>query len=145
MANVIPNGLKQYLMDGTVDLKNDVFNGALFDKDFVPDKDSHDNWGDIKASELSGGNYPVGGVLVDNPVVTHDNDSDKGIFDADDVPFINITLTDIRWIVLYKVGATDADSKIACFYDLGANQSPGGVDFRIKWNAGGLLTMSQGS
>jgi hypothetical protein len=145
MPNVVPNGLKQYLLDGTVNLVNDDLYAALFDKNFTPDKDAHDNWGDIKASEMSGGSYPTGGVILADKAATHDDDSDKGKFDAGDVTFLNITLTDIRWVVVYKLGLSDAASKIITFYDLGANQSPNGVDFRIKWNAGGLLTTSQGS
>ncbi len=145
MSNVIPNGLKQYLLDGTVNLQADPLYAALFDKNFVPDKRAMDNWGDIKANELAGQGYPSGGVALANKVASHDDNSDKGILDADDVTYLGITLADIRWVVVYKKAAQDADSKLVCFYDLGANQSPNNVDFIVKWNAGGLLTATQGS
>ena len=144
MANVIFNGFKQYSNDGSINLELDTIKCALFDDTFVPDKDTMDNWDDISASEISGTGYNAGGEEVINKVISHDDVSDKGIFDADDVNFPGVTLTDVRWAVLYKVGVTTA-AKLLGAWDFGANQNPVAVDLLVKWNAGGILTWTQGT
>lgn len=141
MANVLANGFKQYLADGSIDLKNDTIYAALFPSTFSFDKDAHDTWADVSASEITGTNYPTGGTELLNKAVTHDDASDKGIWDADDVTYPNVTLVNARYVLLYQ----QTTGKIIGSWDLGANQSPNGVDFVVKWNAGGILTLSQGS
>jgi len=141
MANVIANGFKQYIADGTINLGTDTIYAALFANGFTFDKDAHDTWADISGSEISGDGYPAGGVELTGKAVSHNDSSDKGVFDADDVVFPAVTLTNARYIVLYR----HTGGKLIGAWDLGANQSPAGVDFKVKWNAGGILTLSQGS
>lgn len=144
MANVIFNGFKQYSNDGSINLELDTLKCALFDKNWVPNKDTMDNWEDISADEMTGTNYPTGGVEVTGKAITHDDDSDKGIFDVDDTNFPNVTLINVRWAVIYKVGVTTA-AKLLAAWDFGADQNPVAVDLLVKWNAGGLLTWTQGT
>jgi hypothetical protein len=144
MANLIFNGFKQYQADGTINLESDTLKVALFDKNFVPDRDTMDNWGDISASELSGANYVTGGNELTGKTFSHDDANDKGIMDANDVTYTNVTLVDVRWAVVYKVAVGTA-AKLIGAWDFGANQNPVTVDLVVKWNAGGLLTWSQGT
>lgn len=144
MANVIFNGFKQYSNDGSINLESDTLKCALFGSAWTPDKDTMDNWDDISADEISGTNYPTGGIEITGKSITHDDGSDKGIFDADDVNFPNVTLLNVRWAVIYKVGTTTA-AKLLGAWDFGANQNPVAVDLLVKWNAGGILTWTQGT
>jgi len=141
VANVIFNGFKQYVMDGTIDLVNDTIRCALFTNSYTPDAEAHDNWGDL-SGEASGGGYTSGGQALSGKAVTHDDVMDKGIFDADDAEWPGATLVNVRWAVLYKDAALPADRKLVGVWDLGADHSPTNVKFRVQWNATGILTLS---
>lgn len=141
MANSLANGFKQYLADGTINLLSSTIYCALFDSSFTPDVDAHDNWGDIKASEISGAGYTTGGAELTSKTVTHDDGTNKGVWDGADVVWASVTLTNARFAVLYKSTGVDATSKIIGFWDFGSNQSPTGVQFTVQWSASGIMTL----
>lgn len=141
MANALANGFKQYLADGTINLNSSTIYCALFDNNFTFDVDNHDNWGDVKASEISGTGYDTGGKEVTSKAVTHDDGTNKGVFDAADVVWASVTLTNARFALLYKYTGVDATAKIIGVWDFGSNQSPSGVQFTVQWSADGILTI----
>jgi hypothetical protein len=142
MADMLFNGFKQYLADGTIDLKNDTIKCALFPDTYTPDEDGDDNWDDIDTEEVSGTGYSAGGVALSTKTVTHLDDSDKGVFDADDVTFEGVTLSDVKWAVLYKDAVSATDRKLIGAWDIGGPHSPVAQDFVVKWNTGGILNFS---
>jgi hypothetical protein len=139
MADILYNGFLQYIADGTIDLKNDTIKAALFASTFTPDKDTQDTWADISASEISGTNYNAGGETLANKAVTHEDAGDTGKFDADDVTYANVTLTNARYVILYH----SSSGKLIGAWDLGSNQSPSATNFVVKWNAAGILTFAK--
>jgi hypothetical protein len=141
MADVIYNGFLQYKNDGTIDLKNDTIKVALFTSSYNPDRDAHDNWVDL-SNECSGEGYS-GGIELQNKVVSHQDTGDLGKFTADAAAFGTLTVSDIKWAVLYKDAAAAADRKLIMAKDLSGPFSPVGVPFSVTWHADGILTEQQ--
>ena len=138
MANEVYNGFLQYVVAGVIDLSSDTIKVALCSSSYTPNVDTHDDYGDL-SNEVSGTGYTTGGAALANKTVTHNDTDNVGIFDADDLKWTTVTLTNIKWAVLYKDAVAEADKKLIAAIDLGAAQSPTGVDFQITWNADGIL------
>jgi hypothetical protein len=141
MADVIYNGFKQFVADGTIDLQHDEIKCCLLTDAYTPDPDADDNYGDL-TGECSGTNYDAGGQALSGQAVTHDDAADLGVFDAEDVTWPVLTVTDARWAVLYKNAVLEADRKLILAKDFGSSQNPIGVAFVVQWHADGILTFS---
>lgn len=142
MPNIIPNNVLQYFMDNTVALARDTIYAALFDTHFEPLR-THDNYGEVKAEQITGGGYVEGGVELTGTSFVLDEDLGVAIFDADDSLFANIIASDVRWAMIYKKDVADEDCKIITFYDFGADNNPAGAALRVRWGLQGLLTVGQ--
>lgn len=142
MPDVKYNNGKESLLNGGINLTSDTIKLALFPSTYTANIDTHQVWSDISASEITGTNYPAGGVALAGKVVTQDNTNDKATFDANDVVFTNVTLVDCRYGILYKDTGTASTSPLIAQFDWGSNQSPTGVNFTVIWNASGILDLS---
>lgn len=141
MANVIYNAFKKYIMDGSIDLKNDTIKVMLVTSSYTPDQDSHEYRDDI-TNEVSATGYTSGGQTLSGVTVSVDNTDNEGVFDAEDVTWENATIT-ARGAVIYKArgGSSDADELI-CYIDFGENKSSSAGNFTIQWGSEGIINLN---
>lgn len=142
MPDVKYNNGKEALLNGDIDLTNDTIKLALFPNTYTVNIDTQQFWSDVSGSEISGTNYTAGGNALAGKTVTQNNTTDRAVFDANDVVFTNVTLSNCRYGVLYKDTGTPATSPLIAQFDWGADQSPSGVDFTVVWNASGILDLA---
>lgn len=141
MADVIYNSFKRDLANGSIDLDTDTIKIMLVTSSYTPDQDAHTKRSDI-TNEVAGTGYSSGGATLANKSVAVDNTDNEGVFDADDVTWSGASIT-ARGAVLYKSrgGASSADELIA-YIDFGADKTASGGDFRITFNAEGILNIN---
>lgn len=138
MASVIFNIFKQKLMVGECDLDTDQFYVALLSNAFTPNIDTQTIWDDIDANEISGTGYVAGGTSLAGMTVTLNTTTDKAILDANDVTWVNSTIT-ARYVAIYK---KVAPQWLVAAFDFGADKASNNGDFTIQWNASGILDLT---
>lgn len=141
MADVVYNGFKKHIMDGSLDLVNDTIKCALMANTYTPDIDADEFWSDVSADEASGTNYTAGGNALTTKTTTIDDTNDRGLYDADNPVFSNVTIT-ARYAVIYKdTGVAGTSVLIGCL-DFGSDQTATAGDFTVNLNAAGLLALN---
>jgi len=140
MADVIPNGFKKNIMNGTIDLDTDTIKVMLTTSSYVPDQDAHEFKSSV-TNEVVGTNYTAGGQALANKSVTQDNTDNEGVFDADDVTWANSTIT-ARYAVIYKDTGNAATSPIIAIIDFVTDKVSSAGNFTISWNAEGILNLN---
>lgn len=140
MADTIYNGFFEYLASGVIDLVNHEIKCALFKSSYTPNKDAHDNWGDL-SNECSGTGYTSGGQALTGKSVTHDDVADEGIFSSSNPLWtgVNLLANPARYVILYKNAVAAADRKLIACFDLGEDKAPENVNFEVQWDAAGIL------
>lgn len=78
-------------------LDDDIF-AALIESSYVPDYSIHTQYSDVSGHEVTGGNYPAGGIALSGKIVA------GGRADAANPTFTNLTAT-YRYVAFYG-GAT---------------------------------------
>jgi hypothetical protein len=110
-------GLQKILEDGIGGNLESVTNKlALVTDAYTPNRDTHDFWDDVSASELASGNgYTTGGVTLANVAVTYDAASDQVRVDCDDPSWTFTASKTWRYGVWYvdTAGASSTDPLIA--------------------------------
>jgi hypothetical protein len=140
MADVIYNSFKKRLMQKDIDLVNDTIKVMLVTSGYTPDADAHEFKSDV-TNEVSGTGYTAGGAALTNKAVTQDNTDDEGVFDADDTVWADSSIT-ARGAVLYKDTGVATTSPIVYYIDFGSDKTTYGTDFKIQWNAEGILNVN---
>ena len=141
MADVIYNSFKRDIMSGAINLASDTIKCMLVTSSYVPDQDAHAKRSDV-TNEVSGTGYTAGGATLTSPAVSADNTDNEGVFDSDDAVWAASTIT-ARGAVIYKSrgGASSVDELIA-YIDFGSNMVSTAGEFRIAWNAEGILNLN---
>lgn len=140
MANVIYNNLKELLLEKSIDFVNDTIKVMLVTSAYTPDQDAHDMKDDV-TNEVTGTGYTAGGATLANKTATQDDTDNEGVFDADDVVWASSTIT-ARGAVIYKDTGTASTSPLIAYIDFGADIVSTAEDFRITWNAEGILNLT---
>lgn len=142
MATIhIYNKFKLYLADGTIDMDNDQFKVALMDSNhtFVS---THTDFSQVASNEIAVGNgYTGGGKVIPN--TTWIENGGNVTFDGDNVAWTATggVIGPAAHAVIYDDTATD--DKLVCSINFEGAQTAGeGTDFRITWNASGILRLS---
>lgn len=133
------------------------FNGNAFDWDAVtikatlhddsitPNRDTHDFFADLAASELATGDgYTEGGETVDVLSVSYDSGtrqvrllaSNPTVWDPITVD-TGATNEDFRYIVLRRDTGADATDELICVIDMESNQTVDGA-LTVNWDATGV-------
>ena len=96
----------------------------------------------ITKTELSNGNgYTTGGATLSGVTVTQTGND--AAFDANDVTFTASggSIGPAAYAILYN--DTDTNSPPVAFIDMDGNQTAGvGTDFKVIWNASGIVTFT---
>ena len=135
---MVPNSLKTELWKGSISFLTDTIKCALCTSALTPNIDTQKFWSDVSANEVVGTGYTAGGTALANKAVTQDNVDDEGVIDADDVTWVNSTIT-ARYAVIYKDTGTATTSLILCIIDFGANKTSTGGDFLVQFNTEGII------
>ena len=134
--NIISNRWHYNALTGNLDAENDTIKVALMTSSYVVDKDTN-IFSDTH--EISATGYTAGGKVLANSVVTQDDANDLAKWDADDVVWDPSTIT-ARYAVMYNT--TRADSIIGV-YDFLSDMTSSNGPFAVRWNAAGVLALSQ--
>jgi hypothetical protein len=139
MANIVYNKFLANLANKIVDWEVDDIRVALVSSAYTPDKD-HTQWSQVSTNEITGTAYTAGGEQLTTPTVTEDTTNDLAKLDGDDVTWQTSTIT-AYYAVLYD--STLAANDLCCLIDFGADKSSSEGDFKIQWNASGIMTIQQ--
>lgn len=140
MTDVIFNNFKKNIMNGGIDLDTDDIYVMLVTSDFTPDADTMEFVNEV-TSEVTGTGYTAAGQALDNKAVTVDTTDDEGVFDADDVTWSSSTIT-ARGAVIYKKVENTTESPLVVYIDFTEDKSSSDGDFKIAWNAEGILNLN---
>lgn len=136
----IPNQLKLEIAQSFFD--QGPFKMSLHTSTLVPDIDAHNYFDDL-TDEVSGTNYTAGGDDIGLPSsITKDNVNDRVNVIWDDYTFVNITVAEIRYAVIYKDTGDPATSPVVAILDFGSNQAVAGTDFLVEFDAEGALRVA---
>jgi hypothetical protein len=122
-----------------LDLSLETHKGALFTNSITPNFTTDTAYGSApyNANEVTGTNWPSGGVALTGTTVT--GNSGNLIFDADDVSVASTTISNARCYLLYA-DALAGDNAIL-LVNFGADYSTSNGTFAIQWNASGIFTL----
>ena len=115
-----------------VNLNTDALKWALTTSTYVPNQASDTFWSTPQANEVSGTGYTAGGIAASGVTIT--NSGGVLTFTTATADFGVLTVTGIRILVLYdSTPGTAATDPLIWFWDIGANQSPAGIDFQVQF------------
>lgn len=79
MATTTSNKVKFLLLKKVIDFSADTFKIRLMTTGFAYNKDTHEVWADVSASEQANGfGYTTGGITLAGVAVTEDDTNDRG-------------------------------------------------------------------
>ena len=136
------NNFKKFIVDGTnIDLDTNTIKVALCDSSYNPMLDTHDYFDDI-THEISGGNYTAGGSTVTGLSLTVDTTNDRCKWDATDVTWTSLTMTDGRYGIIYKSTGVAGTSPLIAYINFGENKSITNGTLTITWHGNGIMLVS---
>lgn len=138
----IPNYAKYHLFRGELALHADSIKAMLLTDIHTTDVDTQHYVSDINSNEVSGTNYTAGGKAISSQAVTVDHANNAAVFDADNITWLNVTLSNVRYLALYKDTGSQASSPVIRIIDLGKTYNLSAVDLTIEFNASGIIKIS---
>lgn len=146
MASFVYNTAKRKLLDGTLDLTNDVIRAMLVTSGYTANAD-HDFVSDLTpgSNELSGTGYAR--ITLSSKAFSTDDANDRGEFDAADLTWNAINAGTAAALIIYKQtggsDATPADDDLIAHIDTGGFPiTTNGGDLTIQVNAEGLIHLT---
>lgn len=133
----IYNGFKTALMNGEIDLVTMAIKVVLVAA-YTPDIDTHVDFGDVEAKEVTGAGYTHLGEEVGGRAVTQDSVNDLAKFDGTDLTWTGLNVGTPSHAVMYD-GSGSTGTLIA-YWEL-ATASNGG-NYTLQWHEDGILTLS---
>jgi hypothetical protein len=125
------------LSNGDLDWIADTVQAALLYDTYTPNFDSHEDMADINSHEVTGGSYVrvtlAGKALV--PIPGNIN------WTSNDISFAAMTASDVRYLVLFKGGASDADRVLICLIEMDTNLDPSTEIVTFYVNTQGILNL----
>ena len=102
--------------------------------------DTHDNWDDVVANEVTGTGWSANGVVADGEalsLVTANNDVE---FDITDEVASTVTLTDGKMLIVYsRTEATDAARELVGYATFDTALAPAGGDLTLDFATTGFV------
>ncbi len=124
---------------GVHNLNSDTVKVALLKPAYTPDYDNHQSYADVKPQELdtSGTGYTAGGVALSNKNFTYDPALNVATLNADPVTVTSLNTT-VRYAVVYRVGGSDATSRLIGLIDFGDPRTYNAELFTLSFPTGVL-------
>lgn len=122
-----------------LDLDLETHKGALFDNTITPNFTTDTAYGvaPYNAGEVTGSNWPSGGVALTGTTVT--GAAGTLTFDGTDVSVASTTITGARGYLLYADAL--AGNNAIVLVNFGADYSTNNGTFAVTWNAAGIFTI----
>ena len=134
-ASGIYDGFMYDMAAKAVDMDSDTFKVGLLNNSHTFTA-ANDTWADVSANEVSATGYTAGGGTLASPAIT---EAATFKWDATDQTWTITGSITAYHAVIYDT--TNADS-LVCSIDFGAAKTATDGDFKIQWNASGIITMS---
>ena len=141
MSSFIYNSAKLRILQGVFDFTSDEFKVALVASAYSPDKDAHEFFVDL-TNEVTGTNYTSGGKVLQNILLSQDDENDRAILDADNLVWAVATFT-ARAAVIYKNTGSAATSPLLAYIDFDEDLEAAGEDFILQWHQDGIMSLGE--
>lgn len=116
-----------------IDWVNDDVRMSLHTSSYTPNQDTHDYYDDLTNELAASGGYSSGGVALTGKTLTYDGASNTVRLKADAVTYSSLTPSGaIRYAVARKHNASASAAHLIFYVDMGADQSPSGIDFTVQ-------------
>ena len=140
MANKLYNDAKVQMAKGLLDLSDATkMKVMLVSTSYVGTSDiDSDTMTQVNAGEISGTGYVAGGKLLTNAAVTVDDANDLAKLDGDDLTWGSSTITAGGAVIWYD----DTSDYPIALIDFGGDKVSSAGDFKITWDANGILTLN---
>lgn len=127
---------------GRFNLASDTFKCALFASSYVPNVDSHE-WLSDCTGEVTGTGYTTGGATLSGLAAAWSPSAQAALLTCNPAAWSTATISGVRVAVIYKVGATAADSPLLSYVDFGSDQSVTGANLQITFPVGGFAQINR--
>lgn len=144
MADLIYNSFYTDLGDGDIDLLGGTFKLMLVTSAYTPDIDAHNTRDDI-TNEVVGDGYTAGGAALPNVAWTQDNTNDMTVWTADPVSWPNSSITARRGVLYLANGGAASGDLLVKVFDFGSDQTTNNTEFKVTFNAAGILQIKTGT
>lgn len=122
-----------------IDWLNDTIKCSLHASGYVPDQDVHDFQNDLTSEAPATGGYATGGVTLANKTMTYTAGTNVTMLDADDAVWAASTITARTAVVYDATPGTAPTNPLICYQNSDADISSSGGEFRVQWNASGIV------
>lgn len=117
-----------------VDYLNDTIKASLHTVTYAVDQDTHDYFNDVTNELAASGNYAQ--ITLAGKTLTYDGPSNTVRFKCNNIVWTNLTPSAaFRYMVVRKDTGTASTSHLMSYVDMGADQSPSGIDFQVTPDA----------
>lgn len=142
LGNLMYTDAFNLMLNGGLNLSTDSLKVMLLTKNYIPDV-SH-TYSDIILynAEAVGDGYVAGGQEVNHVTIQN------GKLRADNLYWNNVTLTNIRWALLYADNGSPVNNKVVAVFDFGKSRSVVNSMFSVMWGIygksyGNILQIAQ--
>lgn len=116
------NAYKVAAVKGQINVTSDTIKVMLLTSSYTPNVTNQTYYTDISANEASGTGYTAGGVVLSGISVTQDNTNNRAVVTATNPSWSGATISNFRYVVLFKWTGTGSTSQLIGYYDLGSTQ-----------------------
>lgn len=120
---------------------NDTIRVMLVTDSYIPDKATHQYKSNI-IGEATGTGYTAGGVVLGTKTATIDNATGVLTLDAADSVWVNVTLSNVKYAVIYD--DSHSSDALLGYIELDLPVSPLNQNMAIEWHADGVFSITLG-
>lgn len=120
---------------------NDTIRVMLVTNSYTPDKTTHQFRSHV-TGEATGTGYTTGGVVLTTKTATMDNLTGVFTLDAADSVWVNTTLSNVKYAVIYD--DSHASKVLLGYIELDTAVSPLNQNMAIEWHADGVFSITLG-
>ena len=107
---------KKLLLESAINLGTDIVKVGILKSTYTLNI-AHENWSDVSANEIAvSGDYTAGGMALQNPVFSVDNE--EGVVDFSDMVIASFNVPDMQYLILYKTSGNPATSPLIGYINL---------------------------
>jgi hypothetical protein len=124
-------------LEGTIDFDSasaGAFKVALVTSSYTPNPDHTSFTTSIQPYEVTGSGYTAGGASLASPDVTANTTDNRCVWDATDTSWNPVTVSAVRYAVIYHVATS---IPVSC-KDFSTDKSASGGEFLIQWASTGI-------